>query len=237
MNILRRGREKNLNGKLCECGCGEETFLITDSQKSKGLKKGEPHRFIQYHSRRNCYSGKWYKGIGLPNGKTRDSHRVIAEKAIGKPLPKGCQVHHHNGEKDGGPLILCQDAAYHKLLHLRQKAYRATKDPHKRKCTFCKQWDLPENMKMLKNGHNFHHGECKTRHSLIRSSPMGILFNKVKDLELDEIPDTYLDWLQGQSWFVSKFQRQSEAIAKELATRRRSRCYIEDQYGKTLEDI
>jgi len=68
---------------------------------------------------------------------------------------------------------------------------------------------------------------------------MNILFGKYNGKSVGEIPDTYLDWLLGEPWFVTNAKNQTliPEIIKELATRRRSRCYIEDQYGKTLEDI
>lgn len=68
---------------------------------------------------------------------------------------------------------------------------------------------------------------------------MNILFGKYKNRPIGEIPDTYLDYLLGETWFClnAKNLKLIEAIEKELATRRRSRCYIEDQFGKTLEDI
>jgi hypothetical protein len=65
---------------------------------------------------------------------------------------------------------------------------------------------------------------------------MGDLFNKVKSRDFEAIPDTYLDYLQGQPWFVAKFSALSEAVEKELATRQRSHYHVEDQYGKVLED-
>ena len=68
---------------------------------------------------------------------------------------------------------------------------------------------------------------------------MNILFGKYKDADIGEIPDTYLDWLLGETWFVTnaKNQKLIPEIIKELATRKRSRCYVPDQYGKTMEDI
>lgn len=51
-------------------------------------------------------------------GRTRNSHRVRAERVFGKPLPKGSVVHHVDGSRDeNAPLVICQDQAYHKLLH------------------------------------------------------------------------------------------------------------------------
>ena len=64
-------------------------------------------------------------------------------------------------------------------------------------------------------------------------------FGIYKDHDLAEIPDTYLDWIVGESWFISQPRNKTliEAIGKELETRKRSRYHIEDQYGKTMEDV
>lgn len=47
-------------------------------------------------------------------------HVRVAEAALGKPLPKGAEVHHVNGngrDNRNCNLVICQDRAYHKLLH------------------------------------------------------------------------------------------------------------------------
>ena len=38
--------------KLCECGCGQETPLASQTNRSRGYVKGEPIRFINGHNRR-----------------------------------------------------------------------------------------------------------------------------------------------------------------------------------------
>jgi hypothetical protein len=64
-------------------------------------------------------------------------------------------------------------------------------------------------------------------------------FGKHKGKLLEDIPDTYLDYLLGEKWFIENTRNKFwiQDIVKELDTRRRSRCYVEDDYGQTLEDI
>lgn len=92
-------------------------------------------------------------------------HQRIAEKAIGKKLPTGAMIHHVDGDglnNKNSNLVICQDTAYHKLLHLRQRAIRATGDPRARRCYRCKEWDDISSLYMS-NKNIFHRGGCKRR--------------------------------------------------------------------------
>jgi hypothetical protein len=54
--------------------------------------------------------------------KNAQLRRKIAEKVLGKPLPKGTVIHH-----EGDQMVICQDQAYHHLLHKRINAIGKTK--------------------------------------------------------------------------------------------------------------
>lgn len=94
-------------------------------------------------------------------------HRVVAARALGKPLPLGVEVHHVNGDKKdprAGNLVICQDRAYHNLLHRRERAYRATGHADWIKCCCCRQYDAPAAMKVYerkdRNGFTAYHLAC-----------------------------------------------------------------------------
>jgi hypothetical protein len=98
-------------------------------------------------------------------------HVVVAERVLEKPLPAGVEVHHFKSRDDNTCLVICQGSAYHKLLHVRQRAYDATGDPRRRKCKFCRQWDLPENMKVRrpKGEGYYYHLKCRAEYEFNRS--------------------------------------------------------------------
>ena len=81
----------------------------------------------------------------LHDGERRMQHVVIAEAALGKPLPAKAEVHHvdqcrSNNERTN--LVICSQA-YHKLLHQRMRARAAGVSLHWRMCTYCKGFDDP----------------------------------------------------------------------------------------------
>lgn len=174
-----------MNGDgLCQCGCGVKTKIANRSSARQGVTKGEPLKFIKYHHMKgksgaetsNWKGGKFkVKGYTMlkdggpssqKNGYTYE-HILVAEEALGRPLPDGVVVHHVNGEEScniGSNLVICQDQAYHLLLHKRARAYQATGNPNSRKCHYCKEWgtDLSEGKR------DSFHGLCKRDYEKIR---------------------------------------------------------------------
>ena len=100
-------------------------------------------------------------------GKSALEHVVIASRALGKPLPKGAQIHHvdedgHNNANAN--LVICPSKDYHKLLHVRMRALAATGNANWLKCHFCQQWDDPTTMRMIYlygKEERMEHAECQ----------------------------------------------------------------------------
>jgi len=62
------------------------------------------------------------------HGKQYYEHILVAEKALGKPLPPGAEVHHlDENRRNNKPnnLVICPSRAYHKLLHMRMRQLKA----------------------------------------------------------------------------------------------------------------
>ena len=123
---------------FCQCGCGLPTKVIRWSRPVYGLVAGDYRRFRVGHYAKS--RGRKGYGARLHNGKGTDIHRIRAEQALGKPLPLGAEVHHADGSKSPeSPLVICQDAKYHKFLHFRMRVLKAGGNPNTDKiCQTCR---------------------------------------------------------------------------------------------------
>jgi hypothetical protein len=108
-----------------------------------------------------------YKYIYLPNypssGKNGSTqvHTFIAEKALGKRLPRAAVIHHFDGNGSNNAnsnLVICENKSYHKLLHSRAKAYKLCGNANWHHCWICDQYDNEKNLH--RNGATWFHHSC-----------------------------------------------------------------------------
>lgn len=87
-------------------------------------------------------SPQGYVLIATGHGNPKAEHVVLAELALGRALPLKVEIHHFDGDKthNNGNLVICEDRAYHALLHARQRILSAGGDPNtQRLCCGCKR--------------------------------------------------------------------------------------------------
>lgn len=93
-------------------------------------------------NRRRQFGTKSYPSRGY-----KREHVFVAERALGHALPKGAEVHHVDGDKRNSAnrnLVICQDHAYHRLLHRRARVKAFGGNPNTDHiCTSCKQLVTP----------------------------------------------------------------------------------------------
>ena len=88
-------------------------------------------------------------------------HILEVEKAMGKPLRRGAEVHHVNQDKQDNRhenLVACQDRTYHKLLHRRARALAECGNPSALRCEICQGYGNQENISVA--GHTTYHRDC-----------------------------------------------------------------------------
>lgn len=149
---------------MCECGCGQPAPIAARTNRRQGTTKGEPQRFILGHCLRGPKTGaanhNWKGGrsamangyimLYAPESANADKrgyvleHVRLAELALGRPLPKGAEIHHFDenpANNAPGNLVLCENRKYHALLHKRKRALDACGNASALRCYFCHGYD------------------------------------------------------------------------------------------------
>lgn len=106
----------------------------------------------------------WVDSDGYHRIGQRCTHVLIAEKALGKPLPEGAEIHHFDGDRlnnSSDNLVICPDSAYHKLLHKRQRALEACGHADWLRCNICKEYSPPKTLVVDEKNSSQYHRECR----------------------------------------------------------------------------
>lgn len=113
---------KSVSSKYCSKPCG----MKANNEKQKDYKQrwyldsvGRDKLLVRTSKERWIHTKYGYVLIKIGNELVYE-HRVLAEKALGKPLPKKAIVHHMNSPDDNHgafKLVICPNQAYHFLLH------------------------------------------------------------------------------------------------------------------------
>lgn len=163
----------------CACGCDQ----IISGKVYRNGKGRFTQRFVTGHNARgtlnpNYKSARYVTHEGYVKLLMRDhpraghngyvlEHILVVESALGHPLPSLAVIHHVNEQPaDNGNcnLVVCQDSAYHALLHRRTRAYDATGHADWVRCRFCKEWGSLLTMRPSGKS-SFNHLPCASRYA------------------------------------------------------------------------
>lgn len=99
---------------LC-CAHYKQRWYLNSQGRTEKIERKSQRHWINYQT------GYMMVKAG---GKLVYEHRVLAEKALGRPLPEGAVVHHTGSPSDNHgyfKLVICPSQDYHLLLHRRME--------------------------------------------------------------------------------------------------------------------
>ena len=147
------------NGRLIE----NVEMLRTMSGKGERGSNWRGGKIIDPSGYRLTFNPKYKK---TSSNYVRD-HIFKIENILGRTLPYHAVIHHIDGDTLNNKncnLIVCENQAYHNLLHKRQRALVGGGDVHMLKCRVCKQYDYPTNMYVHTIGWG-RHRECHRQYA------------------------------------------------------------------------
>jgi hypothetical protein len=106
---------------------------------------------------------------------------LVAEKAVGHILPTKVIVHHVDQDRSNDAnnnLVICENQAYHLLIQRRMDALKASGYAHFKKCVFCKKYDDPKSLVILKRGN----GKISVYHKICKQKIDRIFWHKKQDI-------------------------------------------------------
>lgn len=134
---------------------------------TRWIRNGDPTKLKRRVSGDGGYN-HGYMRVTI-NGERKVESIFLAEKVLGTPLPIGAIVHHLSGNKKdnrNANLVICQDRAYHALIHKRMRAVKNGYPANYLKCAYCKSYDDPLNM--TENYQHAYHGLCVNEYQKLR---------------------------------------------------------------------
>lgn len=143
------------------CGKTERSFGWCDMHYMRWHRNGDPLKTKRSPPGNGFTDKDGYKRA-FRTGKLE--HHVIVERVLGREIRYPEEIHHVDGNRDNNAptnLVICPNRAYHRLLHVRQKALEECGNADFLKCPYCKKYDHPSNMLMKKTKNCVaHHKEC-----------------------------------------------------------------------------
>lgn len=88
-----------------------------------------------------CVGKQGYVNVYTGCNASDNEHRVVAERALGHALPPRAEVHHWDENKSNNTpsnLVICEDRAYHMLLHARKRRLQEFGSLALKRCRVCK---------------------------------------------------------------------------------------------------